>query len=312
MELLAVKVLLFKAVPPGKTRRAVVRLGHIPEMCLGALLVQLAVLAWTSAAAYHSVVHAALGVPWPLNAMEGRETVKAWLLAHGVNTYPPLTGYPFLVTIYPPLYHVAIAVVAHLSHWDIAAGRLTSVVAFALTACVAALIVRRTGGGWLAAVSACLLIFLDRTFSEWSLHARPDCLAWLLALAATGMFWTASGSNNGRPTRTGDCVVAGILFCLAFFTKQQTLPYLLGCLIWAAAMRQSRKAALIAGTAAMLLGIVLAVCMQLTTGGGFLRDTVVYPAVMSQIAALNTKEFLITRLAMVWDSYQACILLFAV
>ena len=47
--------------------------------------------------------------PQAVNAMEGRETVKAWLLTRGVNIYPAFADHPFLVTIYPPVYHLTVA-----------------------------------------------------------------------------------------------------------------------------------------------------------------------------------------------------------
>ena len=310
------KVVYFKRQPEPEARRRA--LGHFGKAArIAGLLCAACIIrmAWELGVSYSHHAASVLADPLPLNAMEGRETVKAWLMAHGQNIYPSMQSHPFLVTIYPPVYHAAIVAASALNGWGIAAGRLMSLGSL--------LAVSVTAGWWtwaatrsrLGAVGVLLLMLFDPVLAEWSLHARPDMLAWTLALAGAGVFWAAAAPERspGRAAR-GDrlAVASGALLCLAFFTKQQTLPYILGCMIWGLGKgRAGFRPVMLMGLSAAGLGAALAGGLELASGGYFLRDAALYPKMMGALPSVTTMENLIARLGQVWNHYSILWTLFA-
>lgn len=265
--------------------------------------------AWDLIVPYWDHMRAVLADPFPLNAMEGRETVKAWLMAQGRNIYPAMDGHPFLVTIYPPGYHAAIAALSVFLGWDIASARIVSVIAFAGLCLVMWLAVAASTRSVLAACALFLITLFDPVLSEWSLHARPDMLAWALAMAGAGLFW---GSVAAARKRTALALASGVAFCLALYVKQQTLPWLIGCLAWAAFKGGAgRRSAVTAALCCLGLGAALAGGMELLSGGNFLRDVALYPKLMGALPGVSSTENLLVRLGQVWDAYKPLWLLFA-
>ena len=103
-----------------------------------------------------------------------------------------------------------------------------------------------------------------------------------------------------------------MLLALALFTKQQTLPYLLACLIWGAGrFKQGIKPLLAMAAGVLGLCALVAGGLEWATGGYFLRDVALYPVLMGRAASVSTPEFLITRSLAVWNIYWPIILLFA-
>jgi hypothetical protein len=252
-----------------------------------------------------------LANPVPANAMEGRETVKAWLLAQGANIYPSMESHPFIVTIYPPLYHAAIAMAAGLEGWTLAAGRLVSLASFLGMGALMGWSALRLTGSWLAGLCVAAMLLFDPVLAGWSLHARPDMLAWLLALGGVVTFQAALG-NSGDRARSRLSAVAGALFCLALFTKQQTLPFALGAAVWAVGKgKDGWRAGAVMAACAAGLGLVLAGGLELASSGGFLRDTVLYPRLMGALPSVTTTENLLVRLGQVWEGYRPLWMLLA-
>ena len=307
------KVILFKMSPAGlagKRRRLEV---------MNAVICALEVVCWILAVflcldlAHGFFKHAAalLANPLPLNAMEGRETVKAWLLAHGQNIYPSMLTHPFLVTIYPPVYHVAVAAVASLAGWSIAAGRVVSLWSFLVMAILTGWVTLAWTRSRLAAFAVSSLLLFDPILADWSLHARPDMLAWCLALAGAGVFRAAVEGGGMRRYRLA--AVSGILLCLALFTKQQTLPWLIGCLVWAAGKgRPGWRLGFTMCLWALALGAALVGSLELYSGGSFLRDVALYPKRMGTLPSVSSTENLLVRLGQVWDNYRSLWVLFLV
>ena len=309
LDLIAAKVLMFSIFPAiARNRRflrgvnTLARIIHVACVCL------ILVSAWRLLALWMGHIEDTIAYPLPLNSMEGRETVKAWLLAHGNNIYSSLKGPPFLVTIYPPLYHVAVAVVAPFLGWTLKAGRCISLGCFLGLAALTGLITRRSTGTWLAALAVTCMFLFTPVAKEWSLQARPDMLAWFLALAGMWCFSEACSSPPSYRRVELLAVAAGVLLCMAVFTKQQALPYFLGCLAWGAGKRSWRQSAMTAA-AFVLLGLALFGVLQMVSGGGFMRDCIIYPAAMGGNTDINTLGSLMQRLGAIWDQLQVWILL---
>ncbi|WP_173085919.1 hypothetical protein [Fundidesulfovibrio magnetotacticus] len=244
----------------------------------------------------------ALANPMPLNAMEGRETVKAWLLAQGANIYPSMEGHPFLVTIYPPVYHAATAASALLTEWGIGAARLASFAAHLALAAMAGAFLLCWTRSRTAALGVALLALAEPVLAAWGIHARPDMLAWSLALGGAWAFLLASRGGR-RAARLAVC--SGLLFCLALYTKQQTLPWLLGCLAWGAlAGPAGRRAVPWAAGTVLVSGGALLCGLSLAFGEGFLRDVFLYPLRMSAAAGVSSGENLLVRAMQVWEAFR--------
>lgn len=310
VNLVFIKIVLVRFRPetrPGKRVHEIVwKAAKAVEWICLAVLIR---MAWNLGEAYFQHAAQALADPLPLNAMEGRETVKAWLLAQGRNIYPSMQSHPFLVTIYPPAYHAAIAAMSILAGWGIAAGRLVSLTSFLTLSLILGWWTFRATRSRLAAAAIVLMTVFDPVLAEWSLHARPDMLAWMLALAGAWTFWAAF-----RGGRLSDrlALAAGVLLCLACFTKQQALPYLLGCVVWGLGKgRIGFRPVLVMGVSAAVLGAALAGALELSSGGNFLRDVAGYPKLMGALPGISTMDNLITRLLQIWDRYAVLWTLFA-
>lgn len=305
-----VKIVYFKGQPGSLARKRAMghfdKLAHVVILMCVAFLVR---MGWELGASYFQHAAQALADPLPLNAMEGRETVKAWLLAQGRNIYPSMQSHPFLVTIYPPAYHAAIAAMSVLAGWGIAAGRLVSLVSFLTLSLILGWWIFRATRSRLAAAAIILITVFDPVLAEWSLHARPDMLAWMLALTGAWAFWSAF-----RGERLSDrlALAAGVLLCLACFTKQQALPYLLGCAAWGLGKgRAGLRPVLVMGVSAAALGALLTGALEFASGGNFLRDVALYPKLMGALPGISTMDNLITRLLQIWDRYAVLWTLFA-
>jgi hypothetical protein len=261
--------------------------------------------------------HAAAVISHPLahNAMEGRETVKAWLLGHGTNLYPALADHPFLVTIYPPGYQALVAAFASFSGWSIVTGRIVSFTCFLLITAMASAFTWRSTSSILASIGAASFLLFTPAITGWSLHARPDMLTWLAALAGAWCFFE-SCRKPGAPDALEKkrsalfALAAALLFCMALAVKQQSLPYLLGSLLWGAGRRAWRPV-FITTLLAFLLGGMAILAAQAATDGHFLRNTLVYPAVMSADQNLNSPYFLLQRLEHIWGELKGITLLTA-
>jgi len=297
-----VKAVYFKGQPGSLARKRA--MGHFDKLAHVVILMCMAFLvrmAWELGEPYVHHTISALSDPLPLNAMEGRETVKAWFLAHGRNIYPSMQSHPFLVTIYPPVYHAAIAAMSLLTGWSIAAGRLVSLGSFLAISLLVGWWTLAATRSRLAAAAIVLITLYDPVLAEWSLHARPDMLAWLLALAGAWAFWSAFRSD-GPSDRLA--LASGVLLCLACFTKQQALPYLLGCAVWGLGKgRAGLRPVLAMGVCAAALGAALTGVLEFSSGGNFLRDVALYPKLMGALPGVSTMDNLITRLLQVWDRY---------
>lgn len=305
-----VKIAYFKGQPESLARKRGMshfdKLAHIVILMCAAFLVR---MAWELGASYFQHAAQALADPLPLNAMEGRETVKAWLLVQGRNIYPSMQSQPFLVTIYPPVYHAAIAAMSALTGWGIAAGRLVSLGSFLALSLVLGWWTFRVTRSRLAAAAIVLITVSDPVLAEWSLHARPDMLAWMLALAGA---WTFRDAFRDERLSDQMALAAGVLLCLACFTKQQALPYLLGCAVWGLGNgKAGLRPVLVMGVSAAALGALLTGALEFASGGNFLRDVALYPKLMGALPGVSTMDNLITRLLQIWDRYAVLWTLFA-
>jgi hypothetical protein len=194
---------------------------------------------------YVGVALARMGHPFELEWMEGGclDHVRRVLAGQPLYVAPSVEFVPY---IYTPLYFYVTALVSIPLHGGFLPGRLVSFLAsLGVLALIYHLVRRGTSGRLPALLAAGLFVAAYRRGGAWLDIVRVDSLFLLFALAAIAVL-----AREPR-TRTA-AFAAGVLFSLAFFTKQIalgiTLPILLGMLI-------VDRRRLLPFAAALLLGI---------------------------------------------------------
>ena len=254
----------------------------------------------------------ALNYPFDIGVTEGREVVKAWMLRNGETIYPPMTDYPYLVTVYPPLYHLTVAATMLATGPIMAAGRfVSSLSTLLLVPVVAALIWRETKRAWLAAFVG-LLVFTSPYVAIVGYLARPDMLSLVLSWAAIAALTQAFDTSSRRgEVWTG---VASGLMVLALATKQQMLPaFLAGCSYGLTRGLATGRPALrtlgIYATTVVVATSVLLLAMQAATAGQFAHTVLQYPGDLVRIPTLWSMRFLNSHLSRFWHTHAALLVL---
>ncbi|MBU1241780.1 DUF2029 domain-containing protein [Myxococcota bacterium] len=209
-------------------------------------------------AVYARMFLARLLYPLDLEWMEGGVLVHVQRLveARPLYTAPSVDFIPFA---YTPFYYVAVALPATFLGVSFFLARLISLLALASIP-VAYLRALRTvesvpgrGIPWFALLAAllglCLLLLEYFTTGAWLDLARADTL--FLALTLWGGVVLVGADRGSHGTRA--MIVAGVLFSLAFWTKQTALLFILVAGAWQLA-RDWRRCAILVITVAVLCG----------------------------------------------------------
>lgn len=231
--------------------------------------------------------------PFSVNTIEGREAVKAWLMRQGQNIYSPLTDYPFLITLYPPLYFAASAAMTLLTGPGLLAAKLVSLAGLGLMLAMLFALARRATGSRALALFAPLALFLTPE-ATCGFLCKPDTLAFGLVLAACFCFEgaAAGGAKAGRALG-----LAAVCLALAGGAKQQSWPLALGLAAYGLAVPGLRRRMPRFLLFAALAGAVLAGGFFLYAGKELFLQTVVFPGRMTALANLNRTATAWTRLA---------------
>lgn len=199
-----------RSVAPGLDRAAVAVLTGLGAWAVGRYV-------WV---ALHRV-----GYPYELQWMEGGavDVVHRVVQGHGIYGPPSLGFTPWP---YPPLYFWVSAAVARMVGIGFLPLRLVS---FASSLAVLGLLYRMVAGGpgrgrAAGVLAAGVYAATFRLAGAWADIGRVDSLALALALAGVAM------SRRARSTRAG--AVAGALFFLSYFTKQDTVLIAAPVLLW--------------------------------------------------------------------------------
>lgn len=220
--------------------------------------------------------------PFSVNTIEGREAVKAWLMRQGQTIYSPLTDYPFLITLYPPLYYAVSAAMTLFVGPGLLAAKLASLAGLGVMLAMLYVLVRRGTGNWLLAMAAPLIFFLTPE-ATCGFLCKPDTLAFGLVLAACFFF---EGATEG-PKADRRLLLAAICQALAAFAKQQTWPLAAGFLIYGLAVPGLRRRLPRFLLVALLAGAVLAAVFFLYAGQELFSQVVLFPNRMTTLVNLN-------------------------
>ncbi|MFP5239537.1 MAG: glycosyltransferase family 39 protein [Acidobacteriota bacterium] len=265
---------------PGKLLRA----AHIAGLGLFALLA--GIVAFKSLA---GMAHT-LALPMEGNPVEGRELYKGALFPDLRAMYTAADAYNYLITIYPPVYSALVKAATLFLGETLQASRAVSILFWAvLIGSLGWLILRATGSRVLAAIAA-LILACDPTLSQWAALGRPDATAW--GLLALGLLAFLSGLEGRR----GHLYAAAGLCAAAIFTKQQTLPIVLGMLCFG--LYGPRREDVFKRFALPFGAIALATALALNalTGGNFLFNILEYPVGLSSQPDFNRTRWLLDRL----------------
>jgi hypothetical protein len=202
--------------------------------------------------------------PYELNYGEGIVVYQAMKLDSLQSAYPKLSGFPFVVFHYTPLYHYAMRAGAAFTGGDLfLSGRYISFFCGLGILALAAYLVfyvmrgRQPLPALTGALAACALFLLTPSMTVWSPNARVDLLGLLLTFAAVCTF----ASNRSL---LSDALTAGFLVA-AVYCKQVLICAALSILI-VAALRDWRQALRILGFSVIAGLVPLALFVQATNG----------------------------------------------
>ncbi len=237
---------------------------------------------------------AVLSDPLAVNRVEGAQVLRAWMITSGRDIYTDLSGYPYIATVYMPLYYVISALASKVAA-PLLAARLVSPAGCAVAMGAVAFLVRRETKSLLAALFAPLFIFQVQYFMDYGMYARVDMAAWGLAFVAA--LFAALGCERSR--RGNACLAVSAVFAvLAVFTKQQMFPFALVCGPYAAVVRREIKPVVVWNILPGLgLGLVLFLLAKTLAGDAFLLNVFEYPRAMAADPALNSVAAMKERLA---------------
>ena len=220
--------------------------------------------------------------PFAVNTIEGREAAKAWLLRQGQDIYSPLTGYPFLITLYPPLYYAASAAVALFAGPGLLAAKLVSLAGLGLMLAMMYALVRRATGRRFLPLAAPLIFFLTPE-ATCGFLCKPDTLAFGLVLAACFFF---EGAQAG-PQASRRLTLAAVCLALAAFAKQQPWPLALAFPAYGLAVPGLRRRLPHFLATALLAGAALAAAFYAYAGRELFSQVVAFPSRMTTLVNLN-------------------------
>ena len=218
--------------------------------------------------------------PYPLDYGEGPILDQVMRLARFQNLYrPDLSTPPYVVTNYPPLYHLLQVPAAWAFGPAFWYGRLLSCLsALAAAASVGWLVHTFSGDRVASVVAGCTLLAIPYVCT-WAPLCRVDSLALGLSLGGLAVLvrW---------PRARWGLVGAAALFLGAIYTRQSyglAAPLAACAWLWGQGLR--RRALALAGLVGGG-GLALFVLLNLLTGGGFFFHVVVANANLFQVETL--------------------------
>ncbi len=212
---------------------------------------------------------AVITFPYTIEYGEGPVLDWARQFAQGGWPYKAIDGFPYTFSVYTPLYLWLSAQFLRFGGPALWGGRLISAGSILFSAgAIYALARREQASQRWAAMGA--LLFLASPFAyRWATFYRPDALALAFSLA---------GMCLAYPDRSGmvalrRIVLAGLLFLLAFYTKQSFVaaPLAFGLVL----LSHDRRRGLLWFAGMALAGGLVFAILNLATGGTFFTDVVV-------------------------------------
>ena len=190
------------------------------HIALWLLVAYLLVRLWLFAAYCTTVV----AYPFEVCAAEGILLNQGRLLAHGASVYPPIGGYPFLISHFPPVLPLVLAAGVKLFGIAFWPGRLIAFGSAVAIACAVYLLASEWGRAKAPGLAAALLLATSPWFALSSVQVCPDTLALALSLAGVCLLARRQGSARAAS--------AGVLLALAVLTRQTQVAGLVAVCWW--------------------------------------------------------------------------------
>lgn len=179
--------------------------------------------------------------------------VSLWAAETG-RLYPGLQTSPYTPAPYGPLLYLGLAALARIGSWGfdqlLVAGRLISLLFFALTGLLAYRWCRREGLRPTVSALSSLFLFSQFDFLDWNVTVRPDMLSLLLVLAA--LYLISGGESYGVLVATGLCLGGAVLFKQGYFAAAVATG------IWLISRRRFISLMIVAGSAVFPVAVTLA------------------------------------------------------
>jgi hypothetical protein len=236
---------------PSQSRKQRGEAGLLPALLAGALALLLSLQVLTFL--LHSWVF--MTFPYQLDYGEGPILQIALRAARGEEIYPALSGYPYVIASYMPLYYLLCALGVHLTGPSFLFGRLLSLLAALVVALGAGAVVWQKSKHRFASLLAGALVLTFPPFHVWATLMRVDMLALALSVAGFVLF------QRGRRA-------SGMaLFALAVLTRRTALAAMAAAFIDLAARQGWRRAAKLLAVQLALIAALVAAALLLTRGG---------------------------------------------
>lgn len=172
------------------------------------------------------VIFSRMFYPYQLEWMEGVALVQVNRLLSGKALYVP-PSIDFVPLIYPPLYFYVSAGVAKIIGLGFGALRLVSLLSSVMCAAIAYLAVKeKTNSKFAACLSAGCFAATFMLTGQWFDIARTDMLA--AALSMLGIYLAREQRDSGH----SKILLSGLIFALAFLTKQSALGIGLAAIVY--------------------------------------------------------------------------------
>ena len=229
--------------PPGRRR---LRPGRGAELLAAAVLVTLSIL---PVARYLFVVAHRIGYPYELEWMEGGSVEVAHRVVLGQGIYGPPSMH-FTPWTYTPLYFWTSAAVAEITGIGFTPLRLVSVTSsLAVLWLLYRMVADETSDRVAGVVTVGVYAATFRLAGAWADIGRVDSLFLALTL------WALGRSRLARTRRDG--VLVGVLFFLAFFTKQDGLVVAAPVVTWLLLARRAAGVSALATLVGLVVGSTL-------------------------------------------------------
>jgi hypothetical protein len=210
----------------------------------------------------------ALGYPYQMDREEGYILGDAMAMNRGESIYQPIIEPPFIVGNYGPVYPALMAPLLSLTGPSLLPGRLIVLLSAIVILAALAMLVIRARQFIMPAALAVVLFASSWDVSEWLPFVRVDFTAMAFGLGGmVALVWM----------KRGGWAVAGLCFALSVLTKQTMLAAPMAALIgllWCGRWRDG----ILMTAAALVPWTCVTVAFQISTGGEYLRHTVVYNA----------------------------------
>jgi hypothetical protein len=237
--------------------------------------------------------------PYQLDYAEGPILQLAVRITRGQDIYPPISGYPYVIASYMPLYYLISALGISITGPSFFLGRLLSVVATLVVAlCVGLIVWHQTRHRSASALAAALVLVIP-PFRNWGSYMRVDMTA--LALSVAGFYAFQRGRTAGGIS----------LFALSPLARRSTVAGMVAAFIALGSKRGWRATARIAVVQVVVIAVLVGAAL-LWTRGGLYRQLAWHTASSRDTWTWHQMGLMISVFYRWWPGYVAAIAFAAV